>query len=102
MFFFISHELQDCQGAEREMTYELNEIAPSIAAEQSYIFVRLYVFREYLERELAMPNLKFPYDKDHAIDDWVFICLLVGNDFLLPLLSLDIRLFVCLFVFMYA
>lgn len=47
--------------------------------ETKYIFVRLNVLREYLERELQMPNLPFKYDFDRAIDDWVFMCFFVGK-----------------------
>lgn len=47
--------------------------------ETRYIFVRLNVLREYLERELEMPNLNFKYDFDRAIDDWVFMCFFVGE-----------------------
>jgi 5'-3' exoribonuclease 2 len=39
--------------------------------EKNFIFLRLPVLREYLERELVMPNLPFPYDLERAIDDWV-------------------------------
>lgn len=85
------HDLNDCQGAEREKSGEHDEIGPNIAAEQNYIFVRLYVLREYLERELSMPNLPFEYDLERAIDDWVFMCFFVGNDFLPHLPSLEIR-----------
>lgn len=81
----------DCQGAEREKSGEHDEIGPNIAAEQNYIFVRLYVLREYLERELQMPNLPFDFDLERAIDDWVFMCFFVGNDFLPHLPSLEIR-----------
>lgn len=85
------HDLNDCQGAERTKYGENDEIGPNIAAEQNYIFVRLYVLREYLERELRMPNLPFEYDLERAIDDWVFMCFFVGNDFLPHLPSLEIR-----------
>lgn len=53
--------------------------AEKVFEETKYIFVRLNVLREYLERELQMPNLPFKYDFDRAIDDWVFMCFFVGK-----------------------
>ncbi|XP_068216621.1 5'-3' exoribonuclease 2 homolog [Palaemon carinicauda] len=84
----LGHEMVDCLGLEGDSAGNEPE---KVYEEQRYIFVRLNVLREYLERELGMPNLPFKYDFDRAIDDWVFMCFFVGNDFLPHLPSLEIR-----------
>ena len=97
---------------------ELEPAAP--AAETEFIFLRLPVLREYLEKELEMTNLPFKQEFEvclkyltkglhlslkslamqklsfyilfqRALDDWVFMCFFVGNDFLPHLPSLEIR-----------
>ncbi|KAB7496129.1 5'-3' exoribonuclease 2-like protein [Armadillidium nasatum] len=81
------HELKECLGVPEGGT----GVAEKVYDEVRFIFVRLNVLREYLERELDMPNLPFKYDFDRALDDWVFMCFFVGNDFLPHLPSLEIR-----------
>ncbi|CAJ0944232.1 unnamed protein product [Ranitomeya imitator] len=88
----FGHELQECQGLAREKKGEHDEFADRPpGCEQEFIFIRLNVLREYLERELVMSNLPFQYDFERSVDDWVFMCFFVGNDFLPHLPSLEIR-----------
>lgn len=78
--------MKDCNGLEKN-----EEVVKAFSSEVQFIFVRLSVLREYLSRELEMPGLPFTYDFERAIDDWVFMCFFVGNDFLPHLPSLEIR-----------
>lgn len=89
LFICLGHEIKDCQGLEREAFNDGSTI--EFSADVQFIFVRLNVLREYLERELIMPNLPFKYEFERALDDWVFMCFFVGNDFLPHLPSLEIR-----------
>lgn len=84
----IGHEMKDCTGLEVEFNTQPDK---EFGKETQFIFVRLNVLKEYLARELDMPNLPFAYDFDRVIDDWVFMCFFVGNDFLPHLPSLEIR-----------
>lgn len=89
----IGHELKECQGLPREKIGEHDELANTepVGQETQFIFLRLNILREYLEKELWMTGLPFPFDMERAIDDWVFMCFFVGNDFLPHLPSLEIR-----------
>uniref|UniRef100_UPI003AADAF10 5'-3' exoribonuclease 2 n=1 Tax=Centroberyx gerrardi TaxID=166262 RepID=UPI003AADAF10 len=88
----IGHEIKDCQGTAREKQGEHDQFADTMpVSEQEFIFIRLCVLREYLERELTMASLPFPFDFERSVDDWVFMCFFVGNDFLPHLPSLEIR-----------
>lgn len=53
-------------------------------------FLHISLLREYLELEFRNDTMPFKWDLERAIDDWVFICFLVGNDFLPPNPAIDI------------
>ncbi|KAH3746210.1 5'-3' exoribonuclease 3 [Pelomyxa schiedti] len=45
-------------------------------------FLHINILREYLENTLGDIQANFALDFERLIDDWVFVCFLVGNDFL--------------------
>lgn len=87
----FGHEMDKCSGLNALDVDSAVQPDIPISGEVQFIFVRLSVLREYLKRGLAMPNLPFTYDFERVLDDWVFMCFFVGNDFLPHLPSLEIR-----------
>ncbi len=60
--------------------------------EKPFIFLDIPMLREYLEAEMKPAgDLPYRFNADRAIDDWIFLCFFVGNDFLPHLPSLEIR-----------
>ena len=62
-------------------------------AEEPYEFFLISVLREYLELEFyeIQKKLKFEFNMERIIDDFIFLCFFIGNDFLPNLYSFSIE-----------
>lgn len=60
----FGHEAKECTGLARQKAGEHDEHAGNtyVPTEQRYIFLRLNILREYLNKELFVNNLPFQFD----------------------------------------
>lgn len=72
---------------EARVTQELN--AQSIGV--SFQFIRLQMVREYIHINYMKSLVPFGYNLERIIDDFIFLCFFVGNDFLPHVPCLSIR-----------
>ena len=84
------HIAEACQGKAKQMDGEHDEKDKAMPL-KPFIWLNVAVLREYLAAELEVPDQPFRFDIERALDDWVFLCFFVGNDFLPHLPSLDIK-----------
>ena len=84
------HLAEQCRGEAKRKDGDFDE-KNKAATLKPFIWLHVSILREYLEVELYVPSQPFRFDLERALDDWVFMCFFVGNDFLPHLPSLDIR-----------
>lgn len=84
------HIADECRGEAKPKDGDFDEKDKAFDR-KPFIWLHVSILREYLEAELYVPQQPFRFDLERALDDWVFMCFFVGNDFLPHLPSLDIR-----------
>ena len=86
------HYFMDCIRAnsiedEARVTQELNAQAINV----NFQFIRIQMVREYIHINFMKSMVPFGYNLERIIDDFIFLCFFVGNDFLPHVPCLSIR-----------
>src|SRR5271170_2796016 len=84
------HYADNCRGNAKEKQGDYDEKGTPEEL-KPFIWLHVPILREYLGAEMFVPGQPFRFDLERALDDWVFMCFFVGNDFLPHLPALEIR-----------
>lgn len=84
----FGHKLTECQGLK---SLEEAKITPIVGSSgPDFVLIKLFNLKESLRRDMNHESyVKLEFDR--FVDDYIFLCFFVGNDFLPHLPSLDIR-----------